>query len=192
VETVTVCIPTLPTRQHYLGRAIASVCAQTHPAAALAVAVDLERTGAWDTRNRALDMATGTEWVAFLDDDDTLHPNHLEVLVRAAREAAADVVWGWYTVVGGADPWPERRGRQYDPAQPHVVPITYMVRRELVQAARAHMGGFQPDTIGSWDLQDQPLFDYYAREGTLYAVEDTTWTWHHHGANTSGLPTRGS
>ena len=192
MDTVTVCIPTLTTRQRYLGRAMSSVCRQTHPVAAVAVAVDLDREGAWATRNRAVDMAAATDWVAFLDDDDQLLPHHVEVLLRAAREAGADCVWGWYEVVGGSDPWPERRGCQYDPADPHVVPITYMVRRELVQAARAHMGGFQPDAIGAWDNQDKPLFDYFAREGTLYAIPDTTWEWWHHGGNTSGLPTRGS
>lgn len=193
MDTVCVAIPTLPTRQGMLGRAMASVCAQDHPVADVAVAVDLEREGAWVARNRAATMAchSGAHWVAFLDDDDELLPCHCSTLLRAAEDAQADVVWGWFTVAGGADPFPHYRGRQYDAAQPHIVPITYMVRAQLLHQALRDMGGFQPDGIGAWDNQDQPLLDYYHREGRMLAVEDTTWRWYHHGTNTSGLPTRG-
>ena len=194
MDTVCIAIPTLATRQQYLGRAMSSVVAQDHPVHSTAVAVDLDRQGAWTTRNRAATMAvhSGAHWVGFLDDDDQLLDHHCSTLLRAAREADADVVWGWFTVSGGADPFPHYRGRQYDPATPHIVPITYMVRTELLAQAMADMGGFQPDQAGAWDNQDQPLLDYFYREGSMYAVEDTTWRWYHHGTNTSGLPSRGS
>lgn len=190
-DTVTAVIPSLPSRSRLLTRAVASVAAQTHPVTALAVAVDTKGGGAWATRNRAVKMARDTEWVAFLDDDDEWLPHHIEHLLTVAADTAADVVWGWFDVVGGTDPFPHYRGRQYDPADPHIVPITYLVRSLLLQHAVNIMGGFQPDSGGSWDVQDRPLLDaFYALGATMHADPKSTWLWHHHTANTSGLPTR--
>ena len=43
--------------------------------------------------NRALELARG-EWLAYLDDDDVLLEDHLEVLLRFAREGHAEFVFG--------------------------------------------------------------------------------------------------
>lgn len=190
---VTIAIPTIPARADYLRRAVASVSAQTLPAESIAIAIDVKREGAWVNRNRALRMAleAGTEWVAFLDDDDELMPHYIEHLYRFALSEQADVVWGWYDVIGGGDPFPHYRGRQYDPAQPHIVPITYMAKAAHLRMALRQMGGFQPDTIGSWDLQDMPLLNTMYNNGARFrASEETVWKWHHHGRNTSGMPER--
>lgn len=193
---VGIAIPSIPTRPH-LPRAIASVTAQTRKVDAITVAVDNGREGAWTTRNRALRalLTMGTEWVGFLDDDDELLPHHVEYLLDAAHDRGAGLVWGWFTVAGGVDPFPGHRGRPYDPACPHVVPITYLVRRTVLAAAVERCGGFHPDEHGNWGLQDQPLFDamhvVLERDGlTSWADPEITWVWHHHGKNTSGLPSR--
>ncbi len=182
---ITICIPTIPPRKEMMIRAVKSVQNQTRDAN-ISVFTDKDHSGAWATRNRAT-MAADTEWVGFLDDDKLL-PWHVEHLLETAEETGADMVWGWFDVVGGADPFPHYRGRQYNPENPHIVPITYIVRRQLWLDS----GGFQPDTIGSWDLQDQPVIDaiYEASGGMLYASEKITWQWFHHGRNTSGLPSR--
>jgi glycosyltransferase involved in cell wall biosynthesis len=186
MSEVTICIPTIGPRKNLLDRAVASVQRQDRPTC-VSVAEDLDHSGAWATRNRAVEGAD-TEWIGFLDDDDRLLPWHVSHLLEQAEEHQADMVWGWFEVVGGADPFPHYRGRQYDPANPHIVPITYLVRRELW----LDTPGFQPDTIGSWDLQDQPVIDaiHQASGGALHASETITWYWFHHGGNTSGLPTR--
>ena len=43
--------------------------------------------------NRALELARG-EWLAYLDDDDVLTRDHLEVLLRFARQSGAEFVYG--------------------------------------------------------------------------------------------------
>jgi len=191
---VTIAIPSIPPRRELLARALNSVAAQTPaPAAAVSIAYDTTHAGAWATRNRAA-AAVRTEWTGFLDDDDELLPHHLDHLLRVHAITGADMVWGWFDVVGGIDPFPTYRGRQYDPGQPHIVPITYLVRTAALHHALAVMGGFQADDPhhgGSWDVQDQPLIDTLVKLGyTLHANPSTTWLWHHHGRNTSGLPTR--
>lgn len=189
-DDVTVCIPSIPTRQGLLRRALGSVYRQTHPVAAVSIAHDLDHEGAWTTRNRAL-AGVRTTWTAFLDDDDELLPHHVEHLLRVAREREVDVAWGWFHVIGGRDPFPHYRGLAYVPSQPHIVPITYLVRTELLHAAVEVTGGFRGDEAGAWDNQDQPLMDAYHELGRgSWADEERTWNWHHHGGNTSGLPTR--
>lgn len=188
---VTVVIPTIPPRARMLGRAIASVMAQTAPAAAVVVTNDTEGLGAWGNRNRGA-VHVRTPWAAFLDDDDELLPHHLERLLELADETGAGLVWGWFDVIGGVDPFPQHRGRPFDPDAPHIVPITYLVRTDVLLEAMLATGGFadDPDATGAWDVQDQPLFEAMARIGGTACTGDVTWLWHHHRSNTSGLPSR--
>lgn len=189
-QSITVCIPSIPKRLKYLTeRALPSVLKQTVPVADIAIATDYNRIGAWDARNRATRMAR-TEWVGFLDDDDELMPHHFETLLKAATENNADVVWGWFDVVGGTDPFPMHRGRQWDINDPHIFPITCMVRRELIELSGAQ---FLVDThnLGDWHAQDFPFWKaLYDAGAKFFAIPDTTWKWYHHGENTSGLGSR--
>lgn len=186
---VTIVIPTIPPRAALLARAMVSVMRQTHPVEAMSVAQDVDHSGAWATRNRAL-AAVRTEWTAFLDDDDELYPFHVELLLNLAADEHADLTWGWFDVTGGIDPFPMHRGKPFDVDDPHIVPITYLVRTELLHNAVVLTGGFLPDEAGAWDNQDQPLFVAMAKLGRTACTAKATWRWHHHSANTSGLPTR--
>lgn len=186
---VTVVVPTIPPRSRLLSRALLSVSAQTRPVSAVVIAQDLDGSGAWDTRNRGA-LHVRTEWCAFLDDDDELLPHHVETLLELADSSNAGVVWGWFDVVGGVDPFPQHRGRPFDPEAPHIVPITYMVRTEVLFEAMHATGGFVADHAGAWDNQDAPVFTAAARTGGTACTAETTWLWHHHGRNTSGLPER--
>lgn len=188
---VTVVIPTIPSRSRMLQRAIGSVSRQTHPALNVVVAQDIDGGGAWATRNRGA-LQVRTPWCAFLDDDDELLPHHLERLLRLADDTGAGVVWGWFRVMGGVDPFPQHRGRPFDPDNPHIVPITYLVRTEVLFEAILRVGGFLADdaATGAWEVQDAPLFVEAARIGGTANIPDDTWLWHHHARNTSGLPSR--
>jgi glycosyltransferase involved in cell wall biosynthesis len=192
-SNVTVVIPSLDTRNEYLQEAISSVLLQTLPASGLIVEVDKERQGAWVTRNKAM-MKADTEWTAFLDDDDLFLPHHLEFLVNNALTDNVDLCWGWFEVLGGTDPFPNHRGRQYDPQKPHIFPIPVVVRTSLLHQAYHDMGGFQPDTLGSWMGQDHPLWKHIINVlGAKHkAYDEVTWQWRHHATNTSGLPSKGS
>lgn len=81
---ITVVIATIPPRSGLLARALASVAAQTLQPKAIIVEYDHGRTGAASTKNRAIRKAE-TEWVAPLDDDDLMLPDHLEQLWLAQR-----------------------------------------------------------------------------------------------------------
>jgi glycosyltransferase involved in cell wall biosynthesis len=53
--------------------------------------IDKPNSGVSDSRNAALDRATG-KFIQFVDGDDYLAPNATETLVRAAESAGADLV----------------------------------------------------------------------------------------------------
>lgn len=176
-----------------LAEALESVSLQTTGPAMLTVAYDVDHEGAWATRNRAGRMSAST-WTAFLDDDDLLDPDHLAHLLWCAEEQGADLVSSWFRVSGGHDPFPQHRGLAWDPEIVRIFPITYMVRTELLHAAMDLMGGFQadPDGTGNWGVQDYPLLRtmLVGLGGKHYASPEVTWTWRHHGSNSSGVPSR--
>lgn len=182
---VTVVIPTIPPRRALLSRALHSVGMQDHAVAAVVIEQDADHQGAAATRNRGLHRVD-TEWTAFLDDDDEWMPHHTATLLAHAAETGADVLWPWFEVVGGTDPFPQHRGRAFLPSEPHIFPICVLVRTEMAQAT----AGFREAT-GDWHHDDLPFYlDLWEQQATFTAVDHVTWKWHHHGGNTSGKPER--
>lgn len=183
---VTVCIPSIPVRAHYLHRCLASWTAQTVLPVAYSIAVDHNREGAGPTRNRAMD-GVRTEWIAFCDDDDEVDQGHLGHLLWVAETMDADVVWPWFRVIGGSDPFPMHCGRQWVPAEPHIFPITTLVRREVLLDSGVRF----PGPNWSTGCDDFPFWCALAEAGARFWHDPTvTWSWHHDSGNTSGLPTR--
>jgi len=191
-DSVAVVIPHIPTRVAELQRALASVWNQTLQPDVVVVAIDNGRTGSAATRNRGLWYAA-TEWIAFLDDDDELLPNHLEVLLRAAIDANAGVVYPGCRVVDPAgnevpqrDEW-GRFGQQFDPEllrQRSYIPVTSLVHRYAAQVS--HFGAPPGSDYDDWGFYLRVL-----DAGVKFVhVPEVTWVWHHHGANTSGRADR--
>lgn len=179
---VTVVVPTIPIRGALLARAVESVMAQTWKPGAISIAVDLNHKGHGPTRTRAT-MAATTEWICYLDDDDELLPQHLERLITCQRETQADLIYPWFHVQGGEDPWPERFGRPWDSANPNmIVPVTVLVRRQLVLDA----GGFDAEL----DSDGRCWRAVAASGAKIVHHPEKTWIWHHDSGNTSGMPSR--
>jgi glycosyltransferase involved in cell wall biosynthesis len=185
LERVAAVIPTIPPRTALLQEAIASVLAQTHPAAAISVAVDVDREGAWATRQRAL-QATSTPWVAFLDDDDRWRPEHLQRLLAHAAATGADFVFPWFTLdLARGDPL-GHFGLPFDPERPHLTTITVLVRGELARRV-----GFTPPPEGGHGNEDwRFLLGCLAEGAHVEHLPERTWDWRHHAGNTTGWPDR--
>lgn len=187
MNDVTVCIPSIPPRKDKLLRAVKSVINQKEPPDAIAIAIDTEHEGAAVTRNRVLNMAT-TEFVAFLDDDDEMFPQHLSHLFARQRETEADVVWPWFEMDEWAwDPLGHEH-RDWDPDEPHQFPITTIVRRELA----LDVGGF-PEGYRASETCAGEDWVFWCRLNDAGAkfvrLAERTWIWHWEG-NTSGLGDR--
>ena len=196
-ETISVVIPTIRPRVRLCMRALASVLGQKRLPDEIIVEMDDEGVGAPKTRNRGLRQASG-DWIAFLDDDDELLPQHLERLEQYANETGADLVYPWFTVVGGTatDPFPQFFGKEWDNDKPHQTTISFLVRREAALA----VGGFPDDFTwadDAWATGEDYQFVLRLREAGYKIVHlpERTWRWHWHysnlqGGNTGGVPWR--
>lgn len=175
----------------YLQRAIASIQRQTIPDVQVIAVRDDLRQGAPATRHAGL-MIVDTPWVAFLDSDDEMDPHHLEAIYACAQETDADYVYPWFRVQGGSDPFPMFFGKPWDNHQPHQTTITTLVRTELAQAVgfMHPEGGVFPD--GNRAGEDWHFTLGCMEQGAkIVHHPERTWTWHHHGANSSGMPGNG-
>lgn len=189
ITTVAVVIPSIPPRANFLIRAVASVAGQSRPVDEIIVKIDRKGLGAAHSRDAGLRMAK-SQWVAFLDDDDELLPNHLSKLIAHAEATGADMVFPWFNVVGhgAVDPFPQHFGRTWSLDDPTQTTITFLVRRRAALA----VGGFIDEDAGLDHEGNRAGEDFrfvlrLARAG--YKIEhlaERTWNWHHHGGNLSG------
>lgn len=185
--TVGFAIPSIPPRRQLLTRAISSIVTQTHPVEQISVAVDNAKAGAGPTRNRAKD-ALRTEWTCFLDDDDELLPHHVQHLLARQAETGADVVFPWFDVVDGGDPFPMFRGREWSVESPHSFPITALVRTEVAQSLPFD-DPMDPSCGAAGE--DFAWWVNLALAGAkIVHTPEITWRWYHNSGNTAGLPSR--
>jgi glycosyltransferase involved in cell wall biosynthesis len=156
----------------FLAAAVASVRAQTAPAAEIIVVDDgsgdetpaviaglgagvrafrQPQGGAAAARNRGAELATG-EWLAFLDADDLWLPDKLAVQLAWLRaRPETDVVFGQ----GGNFAVAADGHRREEAARPAYLPGAALMRREFfLQRARFDEGLHQSEVIG-WYLRLQ-------------------------------------
>lgn len=175
---ITVITASLPTRPAMLAECVASVCAQTEPAAAHLVGIDHIRAGSSATRNALLE-AVRTEYVAVLDDDDVALPHHLASLMATAR-TGADVVYS-DPIVEGRSGWspfgpfdPDRLRRE------SYIPATALLRTELV----LDLGGWRDSSEVRNGWEDWDLYLRLLDAGASFAhVPDRTWRYRFHDGN---------
>lgn len=194
LDGVTVVIPAIPPRWMQLETAKQSIAAQTLQPYETIVTFDTHRQGAAVNRDAALAQVK-TKWTAFLDDDDVFYPTHLEDLMRYAEETDADLVYPWFDVIGGTDPFPQFEGLPWDVESPHQVPITHLVKTEAARAVDGFTGGWSDNNmLDKWGNRVGEDLNYlYKLNDAGYKIvhlNKRTWGWNHWGGNTSGLPTR--
>ena len=201
---ISVVIPTHPGRDpQMLLEAVQSATGQDHLPEAVHVQYDKERRGASWARNEAL-KAVRTHWVAFLDSDDRLYPNHLQVLLGAAHDTGADLVYPYFDTDGPDVLCTSQFGRVVSPEgvpfgeeqrqwlyhRGGFIPVTHLVRTDRVKKA----GGFpqqgrfpvKPGNI-SGDCEDFGLLLRLLDRGArFHHVPVRTWFYRQHGDNTGG------
>jgi glycosyltransferase involved in cell wall biosynthesis len=209
MSSVAVCIPTIPGREQLLARAEESVRTQTHVPDEICVALDTDAEGASATRNRAWRLSN-CDWIAFLDDDDELLPNHVGDLLQLAEESGADLVYPWFRIVDNVgkdmtrnDPLRIRVGnamltpfgmsfgelhREELLKRNNFIPITVLVRRTLLD----EVDGFPALNSPEWPsncCEDWGLWRRLLHVGAQFEhLPKRTWLWRWHGQNTSGRP----
>lgn len=163
---VCVVTPTLPARSELLRECRESVAAQTVPCDHL-VAVDEFGAGPSRVRN-ALAARTDADWLLFLDDDDLLDPECVEVLLDRAGEA--DVAYPFCRVEGKPDWSPNRLHHADTLLRFNYIPVVALVRAEAFRA----VGGFRPlPQFEDWDLWKRML----AAGLRFRCVPEVLWTY---------------
>lgn len=189
---VTVVVPYHTQREvsGLLMRAINSINRQTMPVDVIAIRDD-EGRGAPATREAGLQMVT-TPLVTFLDSDDEMDPEHVAKLYETMMAAEADYVYSHYRVIGGMDPRPYMLGRPWTNDDPQQTTVVTMVRTELAKEVGFRDEGdlSSPDRLYAGEDWRFTLGCMNAGAKIVHRPE-ITWSWHHHGMNTSGLPGRG-
>lgn len=194
--TVAVVIPTIPGREEALQRALASVHVQTRKVDQIVVERDSLRTGAAQSRNRAMQRVTA-DVVAFLDDDDEFLPHHIASCIRVLEaDPSVDLV---YPVPRMADngrdptavthqgrlvlPWGIRFGAEQEAhlrRQGSFIPMTHLVRTEIVLRVNGFPDGFTlPD--GRYRGEDEAYLIRLLDAGAKFEhLDRKTWIWHAH------------
>lgn len=142
LASVTVLLPSVWERGEWRDRALRSVEAQTIGKVQTRIIIG---SGKHEAYNQA--QHVGTKFVAFLDDDDYMLPNHLETLVSAQIESAADIVWSMIEVTDGsrsvrwAGDYPPERLDDFN-----FMYNGYMFRASLLE----EYGGYSGDFLSDW------------------------------------------
>lgn len=165
--------PSLPERAEQLVEAAASVQNQTLQADLHLIALDAAREGPAICRNRLL-AKVETPFVAFLDDDDLLYPDHLALLMRCAEDEGPqrgpDLVYSWHDGGPGVPRFEEFGEAAADMMHSgrNVIPISVLARTDAI----LRCGGFDP--ADRWE--DYSLWLRMMRGGAwIYCVPEVTW-----------------
>jgi len=179
--------PTIEGREHLLLECAESVRQQT-VACSHHVYLDTDRVGPAIIRNTIM-VRLSCEYVAFVDDDDLIDPDHIETLLAPMLMFEGcyhpDLVFSWYRAKGA--PETERVYEFNDYAYGvmlggrNLIPVTVVARREAVLEA----GGFWPEDR----YEDYSLWMRMLERGSTFAVVPReTWTYRMLGGNRTHLP----
>lgn len=214
--TVAVCIPTIPGREAFFRRAVASVHAQTRRPDRILVQRDEHRAGAADARNRLLERAdaAGVDVIAWLDDDDFLRENHVKACMRVLEDdPGVDLVYPRPVMIGGNDPTAVTHqgvfpvspwGLRFSPEHAqHIremgsfIPMTHLVRVRTAVAAGGFPEGRTVETNGRipvphrYQGEDERYLIAMLDNGAVFHHLDAkTWCWFKNPAATAGRPDR--
>jgi len=194
---VTIITATIPPRTHLLARAVKSVEAQTLQPAAHLIMEDTNKLGGAAIKDKLLKKVK-TKYVAVLDDDDELLPQHIEVIYKCITESDADLVYPWfrYQTSGNAGHLEPYFGVAWSNDDVHQVPITWIAKTLTIKRAGGFSEGYDPESmildsggnrIGDDFLVIQRLV---AHDRIIKHHPEITWIYHDDRESTLGMPSR--
>lgn len=172
-----------------LNRCLSGITSQTRQPNQVVIANDIHQLGAAWCKQNALSALT-TDWVAVIDSDDEMLPQHLEVLEREQLISKADLVYSWFEPVNMSDPFPPHFFTDpWDPEHPRHTTTTIMARRDMMSKVGYEQTKVEghPYAEDDW-LLSCGLIDLGAK---VHHVAERTWRYHYTGHNTSGFAHNG-
>lgn len=183
-HAIAIITPTIEGREELLAEAAVSVDQQT-VGVTHHIIMDICGSGPAELRNLVLERVE-SDWVAFLDDDDLLDPDHIETLAGAINDQDADLAFSWYRSQGAPE---TERVHEWDDyalgvmlSGRNLIPVTVLARRQAILDA----GGFNYEDR----YEDHQLWLRMLRNGCRFAVVPReTWTYRMLGGNRTWLTT---
>jgi hypothetical protein len=194
---VTIITATIPTRADLLARAVASVKAQTLQPAHHLIMEDTEKIGGAAVLDKLLKKVT-TKYVAVLDDDDELLPQHIEVIYKCITESDADLLYPWfrYQTSGNAGHLERYFGVPWSNDDVHQVPITWIAKTLMIKRAGGFSEGYDRDSMNLDSSGNRIGYDFtliqnlVAQNRVIKHHPEVTWIYHDDRASTLGMPSR--
>ena len=145
---IAVITPTIASRSSFLKECVQSVLNQTTNIPILhLVGEDINKVGCGIMRNQLVSFADPSyDWIAFLDDDDLMLPQHLELLSQHCD--TADIIYSDCETIGWEKSWNTIPFNREIMQQRNYIPVTVLMRRSLFES----MGGFAYIFAEDWDL----------------------------------------
>ena len=194
---VTIITATIPPRADLLARAVKSVEAQTLQPAAHLIMEDSNKLGGAAIKDKLLKKVK-TKYVAVLDDDDELLPQHIEVIYKCITESDADLVYPWfrYQTSGNAGHLERYFGVAWSNEDVHQVPITWIAKTLTIKRAGGFSEGYEPESMNV-DSSGNRIGDDFILIQRLVAHDriikhhpEITWIYHDDRQSTLGMPSR--
>lgn len=195
--SISVIIASIPGRKEYLQRAINSVMSQSLMPDKIIIGIDNDRLGAARNRDRCIESCD-TDYIAILDDDDFLLPNHIEILFNTIKNNDADLVYpSWMIEQGFISHLDHIMGKPWNNNEIHQVPITWMAKTSSI----LEVGGFSKnfevmennfDEHGHRIGEDFIMIKKLVNSGKkIMHINEITWSWNcGHIGSTQGRPDR--
>jgi hypothetical protein len=174
IKKVAVITPTVLDRHLLLQECKDSVSAQTWGGSVYhAIGEDTKKEGAAITRNRIVrNVDSEYEWLAFVDDDDIIYPNHLSTLIEGSEDA--DIIYSDCEEEGFIKTWKTREFNYAEVKAENYIPVTVLMRRSVFDK----IGGFPLDHFPG---EDQWMFLNAASAGAKFKyIPKTTWMYRKH------------
>lgn len=169
---VTVIIPTIEERREKLEQCLYSISESTYLPAQILTSTDVMGAGPAVLRNHMSVMAQN-DWIAFIDDDDLVLPNHFETLWKAREDEdlklSYDVIYSRPQTVG-RKPIDVRPFDGQALMEKNYIPVTTLVNKEAFR----RVGGFPEDqAYEDWGLWKKML----KKRARFRFVDEVTWVY---------------
>lgn len=194
---VTIITATISKRENLLARAVKSVQAQTLQPVAHLILEDTEKIGGAATLDKLL-KKVNSKYVAVLDDDDELLPQHLQSIHTCIENSNADLVYPWfkYSNSGNAGHLERYFDVPWSNDDMHQVPITWIAKTQTIKRAGGFSAdyeceSFNLDSAGNRIGYDYILIQRLVRDGRIIKHHpEVTWIYHDDRESTLGMPSR--
>ena len=145
---IAVITPTIPSRSQLLIECQQSVRNQVTNIPILhSIGEDTEKIGCGQLRNKLIStLDPSYDWISFLDDDDLMLPNHLNLLSQQCE--TSDIIYSDCETINWDKTWITKPFNLYDLLQRNYIPVTVLMRRSMFEK----VNGFAEVFAEDWDL----------------------------------------